>query len=257
MRPLRRYHFSEVSSTNDVAQELIARCAENEYIAVTADSQTAGRGRNGRIWHSEPCQNLYCSFAIRYAKSVKKNTAELAAYQARGALAALYAIRSFLPPFLHDHLLLKYPNDVLMVDVMHTRKKVCGVLVEHEFLGVRCLSTVIGIGINVRQTLFPPELCTTATSLLLCGLDVTVEDVVQELLRVWEEIAGMPIETIWRLWWQELHLEGVSIALYNSSEEWFAQELNSDGMLVLKNVRGERRVLMHGESLRRIDWKQR
>lgn len=255
MRPLQRYHFPELPSTNDKAKELSTHYAVNEFLVVTADVQTSGRGRNGKTWLGEYGDNVYCSFATRHSGMSEKSTAELAAYQVRGALSVIGAVRSFMPPMLRGNVLLKYPNDVLMLDVTTERKKISGVLVEHEFIGSRCVGTVIGIGINVRQQVFPPDLASKASSLLLCGVNTTVEEIVNALMEEWKQVLEIPLSEIFDRWWEELNLKGASVAISGSSEEWTALRLNADGTLLVENQNGEKRAVTNGDSLRRLDWR--
>lgn len=256
MRPIKRYHFSELPSTNDKAKELSRSYAANEYLAVSADVQTSGRGRNGKVWLGKPHENLYCSLAVRHAEATTKTSADLAAFQARGSLSALQAIRSLLPPPVRSSVLLKYPNDVYMPNAAQERKKVCGVLVEHEFIGFRCSGSVIGIGINVRQLHFPAELTPKASSLLACGIDASVEEVQEALLRECEQYLEAPSAVVFEEWWRELRLAGVNVTLSGSEGIWTTVRLNEDGSLVVRRADDgtEQRTVSNGDSLVRLDW---
>lgn len=263
MRPLQRYHFPELPSTNDKAKELSRQYALNEFLAVTTDMQTSGRGRNGKVWLGQANENVYCSLAVRHGTISAKNTAgitsHLAAYQALGSLAALQAIRSFLPPMMRHTALLKYPNDVYMLNADRERKKVCGVLVEHEFVGAQCVGSIIGIGINVRQTKFPDDLAVKASSLLAYGIDVDVEEATAALLRESEKYLEMYAQTsiqgIFTEWWRELALEGVTVAISGAYGSWTALRLQEDGSLLVRSTGSdEQRVVMNGDSLLRLDW---
>lgn len=269
MRPFQRYHFPELPSTNDKAKELSRRYAVNEFLAVTTDLQTSGRGRNGRVWLGRANENVYCSLAVRHgimsglAKNAQGLTANLAVYQAIGSLAALQAIRSFLPPVQRHTAQLKYPNDVYLLNAADERKKVCGVLIEHEFLGAECIGSIIGIGINVRQTEFPAELAVKASSLLACGIDVEVEDVMTALLRESEKYCELyalsgrkdSTQAAFSEWWRELALEGVRVAVSGTEGAWTALRLQEDGSLLVRYTESnETRTVMNGDSLVRLDW---
>ena len=255
MRSIKRYHFSELPSTNDKAKELSHQYAINEYLAVSADMQTGGRGRNGKVWLGRFGENVYCSLAVRHGATSLKTSSDLASFQVRGALAALQAIRSFLPPLLRPNVMLKYPNDVYAFNRERERKKICGVLVEHEFIGAHCAGSIIGIGINVRQQDFPAEIALKASSLLACGIDVSVEDVTDALLREIEYYLEAPSNALFGEWWRELALEGVSVAVSGSESRWIALRLEEDGSLRVRNADSdEERVLTNGDSLMRLDW---
>jgi BirA family biotin operon repressor/biotin-[acetyl-CoA-carboxylase] ligase len=269
--PMYHYHFTELPSTNDKAAELARTHPAGEYLAVTADAQTSGRGRNGKIWHGAARENLYCSIAVRHDLAVgaryqsaggAERRSPLAAYQAIGALSALEAIRSFLPPVRRGEALLKYPNDAYMETYRGNggaaRRKVCGVLVEHEFIGSRCAGSVIGIGVNVRQREFPRELENKASSLLLHGIDASVAECREALLAECERLLRLlgrgETEEIFRRWWKELRLENAPLRIGESEEEWRAEGLDGNGLLLTVNSRGERHSVHNGESVRRLDW---
>jgi BirA family transcriptional regulator, biotin operon repressor / biotin---[acetyl-CoA-carboxylase] ligase len=122
---------------------------------VGAEEQTAGMGRHGRKWISEPGAGLYVSMILD-AKPVPVVMLAL-------GLAARQAMRC------GD---IRWPNDVLL-----NGKKCAGVLAQLEG------NTIIaGLGINVAQTEFPDDLETPATSLLLEGITVSREDLLVALV---------------------------------------------------------------------------
>jgi BirA family biotin operon repressor/biotin-[acetyl-CoA-carboxylase] ligase len=123
---------------------------------VGAEQQTAGMGRHGRKWISEPGAGLYVSIVLA-AKPVPVIMLAL-------GLATRHAIGCGAD--------LRWPNDVLI-----NGKKCAGVLAQLEG------DTIIaGIGINVSQTAFPDDLETPATSLLLEGVRVAREDLLVALV---------------------------------------------------------------------------
>ncbi len=153
-----RFHFPRITSTNDYAKTLLA---EHDCVAITADGQTAGRGRHNRVWTGGQYANVYCSFGVRHRTAPTLDT--LFALQGLGCLSTLYALRQVAPehPFF-----LKYPNDVY-TSIGTMKKKIGGILIENEFIGATCTMSIIGIGVNVLQRDFPEELQSKATSLTL------------------------------------------------------------------------------------------
>ncbi len=149
------HHFDEVGSTNDAARRLAEQGARGGTL-VTADSQSAGRGRHGRRWLSEPRQSLLMSLILR----PRCSNQELGMITVLSALAAaetiddLVAIESSI----------KWPNDIQIGG-----RKVGGILLESTQTGnaSRPDYVIVGMGINLTQTDFPPELQESATSLLL------------------------------------------------------------------------------------------
>lgn len=136
--------FGEVGSTNDVARGAAVggRC---DGLVVTAESQTAGRGRQGRTWVSGAGRNILASVVLLQeagelaAPSTALRTAEAV------TIAAGLAIAQGVEDACGLRCSLKWPNDVLLEGA-----KAAGVLVEAVTLGARgCL--VVGFGVNVNE----------------------------------------------------------------------------------------------------------
>ncbi|MCA1959101.1 MAG: biotin--[acetyl-CoA-carboxylase] ligase [Nitrospira sp.] len=153
----RLYVHHKVSSTNSEAMALAQAGAEHGTVVV-AESQSAGRGRLSRQWHSPPGANLYCSVIVKEEGRTVEDTEWLFWMPLVSALAAAEAVQvtASIP------LSVKWPNDLLYQD-----RKVGGILCESLRMPIQGSIVVIGIGINVNlpQESFPEELRQTATSL--------------------------------------------------------------------------------------------
>jgi BirA family biotin operon repressor/biotin-[acetyl-CoA-carboxylase] ligase len=148
--------YDTIGSTNTEALRL-ARGGERGPLWITAKSQTAGRGRHGRIWVSEP-GNL-CASILLTKPAMPERFAELSFV---AALALHDAMRGRLPG-LANRMALKWPNDILL-----DGNKVAGILVEAE--GV---SVVIGMGVNCVH--HPAGTEHPATDLAAAGVRATPE----------------------------------------------------------------------------------
>jgi BirA family biotin operon repressor/biotin-[acetyl-CoA-carboxylase] ligase len=140
------YWHSTVGSTMTEASSLAAAGCESGTV-VGADEQTAGHGRYGRGWHSEPGAGLYVSIVLRNpfpSDALPVVTLAL-------GLAASEAILK-AGDVSTD---LRWPNDVLIQS-----KKCAGILAQLEGPAI-----IAGIGINVNHAAFPHELGAIATSL--------------------------------------------------------------------------------------------
>ena len=138
---------------------------------VLADRQTAGQGRHGRRWHSEPASGIYCSIVLKPAPAL---TLAL-------GLATADAIKR-ATGIVCD---LRWPNDVMLAG-----KKVAGILVRNA---------IAGIGINVNHTSFPAELASEATSLRLhTGAPVSLTDIILALLPAIDAFVELDKDTILR-----------------------------------------------------------
>ena len=173
----RVHHHPRVGSTNDVAATLAAGGAPHGTVVV-ADEQTAGRGRHGNRWFSPPGTGLYVSVLLRTASSpVLTLAAGVAVAEALGRAAGLVAV-------------LEWPNDVV-VEAAGRRRKVAGILAEASTVGDRVDRVVVGIGINVRDGAWPPEVASRAGSVEgLTGRPVDVAALLVELLASLAERCG-------------------------------------------------------------------
>jgi len=109
------------------------------YVCCLAESQTHGRGRRGRHWHSAHGQNIYFSLKLPLE-------GKLSAFSGLSLVASL-AVLQVLSAHTDARLQLKWPNDVLVEN-----KKISGVIIEatKETTGLQYL--IIGIGININET---------------------------------------------------------------------------------------------------------
>ncbi len=129
-----RHHLAVCGSTSDEAARL-ARDGAPHGAIVTADEQTAGRGRVGRTWVSPPGANLYLSIVLRptIAPALAPGitlAAGIAVCDAVGVPGAR----------------LKWPNDVLVGD-----RKLAGVLTEMATRAAKIDWVILGIGINIDR----------------------------------------------------------------------------------------------------------
>lgn len=145
------YHFLKTDSTNRVAMEL-GYANEPEGAVVLAEEQTAGRGRAGRSWHSERGTGIYVTLLLR--PNISPMQAPLLTMMA--GLSARTAIHAHTALTVD----LKWPNDLML-----GAKKLGGILTEMHAEPSQVRFVIIGIGINVNQEKFPPELSGIATSL--------------------------------------------------------------------------------------------
>jgi BirA family biotin operon repressor/biotin-[acetyl-CoA-carboxylase] ligase len=133
-RPLRA--FDSVASTNTIALEWASEGAPEGAIVV-ADHQTAGRGRWGRSWMSEPGAALQFSLILRPRLGLDRLGVL--------GLALGVAIAEGIEDATRLPTKLKWPNDVLVAG-----RKLVGILIETRVTEARLDAVIAGIGINVR-----------------------------------------------------------------------------------------------------------
>jgi len=149
-------HFSPLTDSTNIDALEAARSGAPHGSVYFADEQLAGRGRGDHAWRSTAGEGLYVSVLLRpRIPALRLPLAPLAA-----GLAAADAIRA-VSGLTVD---LRWPNDLLIGP-----RKAGGILVESKIesrpKGSTVSFAVVGIGINVHQRAFAPDLATPATSL--------------------------------------------------------------------------------------------
>lgn len=152
MKALRRnFHFKNIDSTS--AYLLRRRFVLRNFSTVYADYQTAGKGRENRVWESQENNNLLFSILV-----TDNNLCSKYKYI---SLAAALAVSKTLRKFGINSKI-KWPNDVYVYD-----KKVCGILLQSVSNENGIEALVIGVGINVNQTKFSNTFMREPTSISL------------------------------------------------------------------------------------------
>ncbi len=149
--PGRRIDWAEstVSTMIDAARAAADACPSGSVFG--AEEQTAGQGRHGRSWHSEPASGLYVSIVLR----LDIPPARLPVVTLALGLAAAEAIAR-VTDLACD---LRWPNDVLIGG-----RKCCGILAQLDNGAV-----IAGLGVNVNHSSFPAPLAPLATSLRIAS----------------------------------------------------------------------------------------
>ena len=214
-----RVHHRRTDSTNARAREL-AQAGAPHGTLVTAGEQTAGRGRQGRVWTAPPDRALLMSLLLRDWPRLLPLAAAVAVADVAGPEAAI-----------------KWPNDIQLAG-----RKVAGILVEGR---PREGWMVLGIGLNVavRPEDLPAELRDTATTMGKSAADV--EPILASLLDRLEAWLAVPADDV-------LGAFRARDALFERDVTWaggsgVAEGIDDDGRLVVRTVGGELTHLDAGE----------
>jgi len=151
----RIHHYFRIGSTNATAMQAAAG-GEAEGAVYFAEQQTAGRGRGSNSWESAASDGIYCSVIFR-PQLVPGDALLL-------SLIAGIAVSEAVQQTMGLHPDVRWPNDVLIEE-----RKFCGILTEMNAEATRVRYVVVGIGINVNQSAFSPELEPIATSLRIAA----------------------------------------------------------------------------------------
>jgi len=147
--------LEQTSSTNDAILQ-VATANSNQGLVLFAEHQTAGRGQRGNRWESAAGKGLWFSVLLR-PKIQINDSGQLTIW-------AIETISDVIRTEFSIEPAIKLPNDVRL-----SGRKVAGVLVEMRAQQKAPHLAVVGIGINVNQSLqdFPPELQSGAISLAM------------------------------------------------------------------------------------------
>jgi len=245
--------LASCASTNDEARRLAREGAEDGTVVV-ADTQTGGRGRLGRSWHSPPGLGLYASVVLR-----ERDTGGRAVGAGPGSRLSLLPLLAGLA--LSDGLAslgvtdatLKWPNDVLVEG-----RKLAGILCELETSGPgpdNAPAVALGVGVNVGHLLddFPPPVREQATSLrLVLGRDVSREAVLCRFLAglgarlaAFRSAAAFP----WEDWRARSSVEGQPVRVEGPQGpvEGEALRVDPDGALVVRRAGGDELRVVAGD----------
>jgi BirA family transcriptional regulator, biotin operon repressor / biotin---[acetyl-CoA-carboxylase] ligase len=217
-----RVHHRLTDSTNERARELAGVGAPHGTV-VTADEQTAGRGRQGRTWTAAPGEALLLSAIVR----------DLEPRHALLPLMAALAVCETAETVAPVRCEIKWPNDV-WVD----RRKLSGILVEAR---PAAGWAVVGIGLNTGVREFPEELRETATTLDLPSPAVALDRLLAALDR-WLAAGQDEILTAWR---RRDALEGSTVRWQDG--EGTARGVDDTGSLLVETASGNVVALGAGE----------
>ncbi|MBQ9173791.1 MAG: biotin--[Bacteroidales bacterium] len=162
--------LDEVDSTNN---EIYRQIDSLDNLSVlSAWDQFAGRGQRGNKWSALPGENLTFSILLRPGMDVVPEVQVLD--QFRVSEISTLAVKDLLSAHGIDSKV-KWPNDIYVGN-----KKICGMLIENSLRGKEVSSSIIGIGINVNQTVFDPSLVNPTSMKKLSGESFPTEDLLEE-----------------------------------------------------------------------------
>jgi BirA family biotin operon repressor/biotin-[acetyl-CoA-carboxylase] ligase len=134
--------YREIDSTNAEAARMLKSGQLPEGAVIVSDYQIGGRGQGKNIWVSDPGKNILMSWIVYPAFLSVQDQFQLSK-----------AVSLAITDFLGEHSLqasIKWPNDILC-----SGAKICGILIENSVMGDQLRHSIVGIGLNVQQRVFP------------------------------------------------------------------------------------------------------
>lgn len=231
-------HFDIVESTNIIAKQLLS--SHNE-VMITADIQTHGKGRNGKVWLSGIGRDILFSHG---QKVVKSGNSPLF-MQACAGLSVQAFLLGVLPA--HVQIKIKYPNDVYL---KHGEKigKISGSLIETEYSGNALHSIITGIGINVNTpTTELPNINSSISVFEILGHEIDIQKSRKDFIDIYKALIHNR-EDKWVLWKNQLNIIQKTIYILNESKEYKVLDILDDGRLHCKSGDSER-FIHSGDSI--------
>jgi len=235
--------FAEkVDSTNDEAKKL-ALVDTAEGTVVVADSQRKGRGRLGRSWISHKAKGIYMSVMIRpYV-----NPAKLPFITYFASIAVARSIKGITGLDVK----IKWPNDIMIAG-----KKVGGILTEAVESRAAGKAVIVGIGINVNNTIssFPRSIRKTATSLKFeigHAVDVMklLKVIIEEFDKLYRSFLHKHFSDIIEEWFVNSQSMGewVTIKTGKKNIEGLAESIGPSGELNIRTPSGKIKKVYSGD----------
>jgi BirA family biotin operon repressor/biotin-[acetyl-CoA-carboxylase] ligase len=151
------FELSEVDSTNNYAMQMVQTQLAEHGTTWFAHFQNAGKGQRGKQWKAEPGQNIMMSCILETSRLPIDNQILL-------NIAVALACLDFFAKYAGQKTCIKWPNDIYWKD-----KKAGGILIENVLKGETWKYSIVGMGININQILFPASIPNPISLSLITG----------------------------------------------------------------------------------------
>lgn len=233
--------FESIGSTNAEALKL-AEAGQFEPLFVVAERQSAGRGRRGRAWISEP-GNLYTTLLLT-DPAPPPVSAQLCFVAALALHDAVLDGCSGLAP---SRLKLKWPNDLLLDE-----QKAAGILIEGTSTAGGGMAVAIGFGVNCKH--HPAETQFPAVDFAQAGFNLSPQSLLarlgermEERLNEWQRGEAFPAtRAAWLLRASGVG-NGIEVRLLDRTLGGIFETINERGELILRDGNGERQTISAGD----------
>ncbi|MGN1210202.1 MAG: biotin--[acetyl-CoA-carboxylase] ligase [Candidatus Cryptobacteroides sp.] len=215
-----------LESTDSTNSEAARKMDVIDNMAViAARNQTKGRGQRGNVWQSETGVNLTFSIAIKPGKE------GIPVIGAKSQFVICECITLAIKAVLSSCEItakIKWPNDIYVND-----RKICGILIENTLRGSDVASSIIGVGLNVNQIVFPEDLPNPTSMKIEAGHDYNVEKVLENIVGEFCKYVEMAADASGREDMREMYLAD----LYRKGE-WHHYDLPIEGRKFRGMIRG-------------------
>lgn len=235
-------YLDEIASTNTYLKSLMENSEKElpRLFTVATHSQTEGRGQRGNTWLSEKGKNLTISILLK-PKTI--NVSKSFYISELASLCVARTIANYLSDEQKKKLSVKWPNDIYFGD-----KKIAGILIENSFMGDTVQYSIVGIGLNVNQDIFPKELDKAISLKQITSKEYDLKEVLNRLhskfVDLYDELHNNKFETIHRTYMSRLYRkEGLYPFTDKDGNKFNAEimDVKPSGLIVLRLENGEER----------------
>ena len=232
--------IKRIESTNNYAINQLAVNEVEEGTVFLAYEQTAGKGQLNNRWESEAGMNLTFSVFLKPAFLEIQKQFMLSKIVCLGLV-------SFLEQYV-EGVKIKWPNDMYVSD-----RKICGILIENAVMSGIISQSVVGIGLNINQTVFRSQAPNPVSLKMITGKDYALDLAIKELLKeidlYYMKLRSGQFEELNRAFHDHLY----------RLDEWHAYRDESHqytGMIIGVNPIGQLRILEKDGSIHDYHFKE-
>lgn len=231
MPPNELFHIlNTVDSTNNYAMAKLHEGMAKHGMAWFAREQTGGRGQRGNSWQSRPNENIALSMVTMLPRLAVHSQFELSVCVALG-------VNDFLSLLQLPDIFIKWPNDIFIND-----RKAGGILIENQIQGSHISASIIGIGLNINQTLFDSSLAKAISLKQITGKNYDIIQLARDLhVSVLKRVNQVKQN-------KKSSLAEYNRALYKKDEKVKFKKGNIAFEAVVKSISADGRlILQHGD----------
>lgn len=233
------YH-ANVSSTNELATDLISNGSATDGTVISAGFQLKGKGQRNKQWHSDPFMNLIMSVILKPNGLMPEDQFYISKIISLSIIDTLGRYS--------DKFSIKWPNDIY-----HKGDKIAGILIENTIIGNRISASIAGIGLNINQKDFPEDLPNPVSLSTISAKNHNVQliqdEVCRNLQNWYEALIAEQYDIIDESYENRLYQSGIE-AQYKTKEGRISGTIlgvNKSGQLILLCSSGEKRIFSFKE----------
>lgn len=221
--------LNAIGSTNSFLKEMVQNKVVENFTTVITHQQTAGRGQIQTKWVSEPNKNL--TFSV-FCTLNNLPISEQKYLNFAVSVSVFEAVNMLKVP----KLAIKWPNDILS-----EKQKICGVLIENSLKGSKIVHSIIGIGLNVNQEIFPDDVPNASSIKNILKKETDLDDLLNLILKQLQENIKLLNEKQYSVLEEKylsvLYKRNIPSMFKNSREEMFMGKIigiSSEGKLQIE-----------------------